>query len=255
MLARTFMRLCALEALRPSSLLATNGPWPTIAEQYVSDSRIDPIDDLAGDEAKRPLIGVYTEATSLTKIAQAGPLFHKGEVDLVFEISVVSKFAVDGGQPIIDFCETDGETEAALDALEDEIYQVLHFAPSGALFQNMAKGIAESWESNAHRSGEEEIRLARRTIRARYRMKESYLDPAPTTAPVDLDRLPAALQPIASALNGSTYLTALVLGAARAAYVMPTRVNLNTVGIGMKPQPVTNNPASVQGVAGNLQGT
>ena len=30
---------------------------------------------------------------------------------------------------------------------------------------------------------------------------------------------------------------------------------LNTVGIGMKPQPVTNNPASVQGVAGNLQGT
>lgn len=254
MLARTFLRLCALEALRPSALLATNGPWPTLAEQYVSDSRIDPIDDLAGDEAKRPLIGVYTEATHLAKIAQAGPLLHKAEVDLVFEISVVSKFAVDGGQPIIDFCETDGETESALDALEDEIYQILHFAPSGALFRQMAKGIAESWESTAHRSGEEEIRLARRAIRSHWRMKESYLDPAPVTAPADLARVPAALQPIANALNGSTYLTALVLGAARAAYVMPTRVNLGTVGFTTAPQPGTNNPAPVQSVAGNLQG-
>jgi len=254
MLARTFFRLCALEALRPSALLASNTGWPTLAGKFVSDSRIDPIDDITDGTEQRPLIGVYTEATHLAKIAQTGPVIHKAEVDLVLELSVVSKFAIDGGQPIIDYCESDGQTEGALDVLEDQVYQILHFAPSGALFRQMGKGIAETWESTAHRSGEEAIRLAKRTVRAHYRMKESYLDPAPVTAPVDLARVPAALQPIATALNGSTYLTALVLGVARAAYVMPTRVDLDTVGVATTPQPATNNPAPVQSSVGNLQG-
>jgi hypothetical protein len=254
MLARLFFRLCALEALRPSALLASDTGWPTLAGKFVSDSRIDPIDDITDDTERRPLIAVYTEATHLDKIAQAGPILHKPDVDLVLDISVVSKFAVDGGQPIIDYCETDGQTEGTLDVLESQIYDVLHFAPSGALFRRMAKGIAENWESTPHRSAEEAIRLARREIRARFCMKETFLNPAPATAPTDLARLPAALQSVAAALNGSTYLADLVLGAARSAFVMPTAVNLNSVGLTMAPQPGTNNPAPVQGTADNLQG-
>jgi hypothetical protein len=254
MLARAFFRLCALEALRPSALLVADGPWPTLAGKYVSDSRIDPIDDLGGDESKRPMIVVYTEATRLGKIAQAGPMLHKADVDLVFEISVASMMSPDGESPDLFYCESDGQTEAKLDALESQIYEVLHFAPSGALFRRMGKGMAESWHSEAHRSGEEDVRLARRRITASFRMRESYLDPAPSSTPADLARLPAALQPIAQGLDGSTYLTALVLALARATFAMPQRVPLNGVGITAAPQPGVAGTSPVQATANNLQG-
>src|SRR3954452_1792799 len=111
MLARAFLRICALEALRPSALLAADTGWPTLAGKYVCDSRIDPIDDDLASDERRPLIAVYSEDGHLTKVAQAGPIFYKGMVDLVFELSVVSKFAADGqAEPIIDYADTDAAT-------------------------------------------------------------------------------------------------------------------------------------------------
>lgn len=253
MLAREFLRLTALEALRPSALLASNGPWPTLAGAYVSDSRIDPIDDLNAEE-KRPLIGVFTEGTSLSKIAQAGPTFYKGEVDLVLEISVVANFSVEG-EVIVDYADTDASVEATLGVLEEQIYHALHFGPSGALFRQMVKLPFDEWHSTIkHRSGEESIRLAARTIRARIRVKESCYDPAPVAPPADFDRLPASLKAIAAQLGPSTYLHELALGMARMAPAMPTRVDLNTVGITAAPQPGVSDTVPVQGTANNLQG-
>jgi hypothetical protein len=253
MLAREFLRLTALEALRPSSLLASNGPWPTLAGRYVSDSRIDPIDDLDPEE-RRPLISVYTEASSLAKIAQAGPQFYKGEVDLVFELSVVASFNVDG-EVIVDYADTDAAIETTLGVLEEQIYHALHFGASGALFRQMSKLPFDEWHSNIkHRSSEESIRLAARTLRARIRVKESCYDPAPASSPTDLDRLPASLKAIALQLGESTYLHELALGMARMAPVMPTRVDLNAVGITAAPQPGEADTASVEGSADNLQG-
>ncbi|WP_316215040.1 hypothetical protein [Bradyrhizobium sp. SZCCHNR2035] len=253
MLAREFLRLTALEALRPSALLPTNGPWPTIAGTYVSDSRIDPFDDLTDDE-KRPLIAVFTENSSLSKIAQAGPSFYKGEVDLVFEISVVANFHQDG-EVIVDYADTDAAVEASLGVLEDQIYHALHFGPTGALFRQMVKLPFEEWHSTIkHRSGEENIRLAARTVRGRIRVKEACYDPAPVSPPADFDRLPAALKAIATQLGASTYLQDLALGMARAASVMPTRVNLDAVAIKAAPQPGVTGTVPVQASADNLQG-
>lgn len=251
MLARTFFRLCALEALRPSALLATDGPWPTRGGKYVLDSRIDPIDQSLAAGDLRALVAVYTEGTRISQISKAGPLYHDVHCDLVFEIAVVTNFATEGGEVLIDFCETDGQTEAALDTLEAQIYDVLGSAPSGRLFRDMAKGVAESWHSEPRRSSEEELKLARRKITAVYRLKETYLAAPAATAPVDLARLPPSLRTIAAALDGSTYLSDLVLGVARSAYVMPTRVPLDSVVFTATP---TNAPAPVQSSANNLQG-
>lgn len=255
MLARNFLRLAALEALRPSSLLASNGPWPTLAGLYVSDSRIDPIDDLNPEE-KRPLIGVYTEGSSLGKIAQAGPQFYRGEVDLVFELSVVASYAVDGeSEPIVDYADTDAAIETTLGVLEEQIFHALHFGASGALFRQMVKLPFDEWHSNVkHRSSEESIRLAARTLRARIRVKESCYDPAPLVSPTGFDRLPASLKAIAVQLGESTYLHELALGMARMAPVMPTRVDLESVGITAAPQPGEADTAPVEGSADNLQG-
>lgn len=255
MLAREFLRLTALEALRPSALLAADGPWPTIAGKYVSDSRIDPIDDLNAEE-KRPLVGVYTGDSSLDKIAQAGPRFYQGDVELIFEVSVVASYPAEGSEVIVDYADTDAAVETSLGVLEEQIFHALHFGPSGALFRQMVKLPFTQWHSKIKsRSGEEDIRLARRTLEARICVKESCYDPAPVTVPTDFDRLPSGLKAIATQLGTSTYLHDLALGMARLAPVMPTRVNLNTVAVTAAPQPGVTGTAPVQGSADNLQGS
>jgi hypothetical protein len=62
------------------------------------------------------------------------------------------------------------------------------------------------------------------------------------------------LKTIATQLGPSTYLHDLALGMARMAPVMPTRVNLNTVGITTAPQPGVSDTVPVSGTAANLQG-
>jgi len=238
MLSRAFLRICALEALRPSALLATDTGWPTLAGKYVSDSRIDPIDDDLASDERRPLIAVYSEDGHLSKIAQAGPVFYKGFVDLVFELSVVSRFAADGqAEPIIDFADTDAATEAQLDALEDQVFWCLHYSPTGRMFRQMSKLPFEEWGSMPHRSGEESVKLARRTVRAKIRVADACYLADVATVPADLDRLPPGLKAIADQLGGSTYLATLALGLARSASVMPPRVNLLSVAGTLPPQP------------------
>ena len=240
MLARAFLRICALEALRPTALLAADAGWPTLAGKYVSDSRIDPIDDDLSSDERRPIVAVYSEDGHLKKVAQAGPVFYSGEVDLVFEISVVSKFPVDGQEPVIDYADTDAATEAQLDALEDQIFWCLHYSPTGKLFRQMSKLPFDEWHSTPHRSGEEAIKLAKRTVRAKIRVKETCYIADTATALTGLDRLPPQLQDIASQLGGSTYLADLALGLARTASVMPIRVDLLGVAGTIAPMPGVN---------------
>jgi hypothetical protein len=254
MLARDFLRLTALEALRPSALLASNGPWPTQAGLYVADSRIDPMDDVNDDE-KRPLIGVYTEGSSLVKVAQNGPVFYKGECEIVFELSVVANYPGANGETVVDFADTDAAVETTLGVMEEQIIHALHYGPTGALFRKMVKLPFDEWHSTVKsRSGEEDIRMARRTVRGRIHVRETMYNPAPVTTPVDFDRLPTGLQSIAEALGASTYLHDLALGMARLAPVMPLRSDLTGVGITAKPQPGANGTMPVQSAANNLQG-
>jgi hypothetical protein len=254
MLARAFLRICTLEAIRPSALLAADAGWPTIAGKYVSDSRMDPIDDDLASDERRPLIAVYSEDSHVSKIAQGGPIFYKGLVDLVFEISVVGKYATDASaEPVVDFADTDGATEAQLDALEDQIFWCLHYSPTGKLFRQMSKLPFEEWTSVPHRSGEEAIKLARRTVRAKIRVADAcYLADVKTT-PADLDRLPLQLKAIADQLGGSTYLAELALGLARTASVLPPRVDLKSVAGTVPPKVGAAIPAPLA-VSINLQG-
>ncbi|WP_315806972.1 MULTISPECIES: hypothetical protein [unclassified Bradyrhizobium] len=233
MLARAFLRWCALEALRPSQLLAAGGPWETSAGDNVFDSRIDPIDDLDPTEPL-PVITVFTEDTKLTKIAQSGPLFYKGAVDLTFEIGCVAKFqAADSDQLILDYADTDLALEAKLDAIEEQIKFCLISSPHGVLFRKMAKGVPEHWESTAKRGGEEAYRLARRHMTVTCNLKDYVFEGAPDAQRANLLRLPPALQDIAAALtsNGSTYFASAILGVAKAMPQMPVRTNLAGVSI------------------------
>lgn len=236
MLARTFVRLCALEALRPSAKLASDGPWPTLGKAYVYDSRLDPMDDVAETE-RRPVVAVYTEENDLERIAQAGPLFYRSAVNLVFEASVIATDRDDEASPFVPgIAITDAELEASLDVFEDQIFHALHYGPSGALFRRMVKMPFLSWQSHPLRASQEAVRLAARTIRARIDIKEFCYAAAPASPQQGLDRLPSGLKEIAAALDGSTYLASIAAGVAVAAPTMPTRLPLESVGVTVDPR-------------------
>jgi hypothetical protein len=153
---------------------------------------------------------------------------------------------------IVDFADTDAAIEATLGSLEEQIFFCLHFAPSGKLFREMVKLPFDSWTSEPHRSGEESIRIARRTIRAKIRVKETCYVAAPESVATGLARLPPALQGIAERLGPSSYLADLALGMARVASQMPVRTPFENVAVSLMAQPGTAPPLS--GDFNNLQG-
>ncbi|MCB1452398.1 MAG: hypothetical protein KDJ43_02035, partial [Rhizobiaceae bacterium] len=166
-------------------------------------------------------------------------------------LSVVQQFSADGG-PVVDFADTDAASEAQLDALEEQVFFCLHGGPTGSLFRKMVKLPFAEWVSSVQRSGEEAIRIARRTLRGRIRVKESCYDAAPATMPAGLDRLPAGLREIAQALGVSTYLADLARGVAAATPVMPLRVPIDRVGLTLAPQPGVSDTKPIEASADNL---
>jgi hypothetical protein len=140
--------------------------WPTLAGKYVSDSRIDPIDDDIKSDERRPLIGSIPRMGISPRSRKPARCFTRASSISCLRFPWWRNSPVDGGaEPIIDFADTDAATEAQLDALEDQIFWCLHYSPTGNLFRQMAKLPFDEWTSTPHRSGEEAIKLARRTMR------------------------------------------------------------------------------------------
>jgi hypothetical protein len=254
MLARTFLRICALEALRPSTLIAADGPWPTLAGKFVYDSRLDPIDDLSEDEV-RPIAVIFTEEDNLDRFAQHGPILYASTVDLVIEISTIGKARADDGEYAPGYAYLDPEIEAELDLLEHQIFWHLHFGPTGALFRKMAKLPLADWQSLPDRSSEEKVRLAKRTIRAKVPLRELCYEAAPLAPPTGLDRLPTLLAEIGAALSDTSAVRKLVDALAGGSPVAATRVDLETVGLSIDAHGTTGaaGAGDVEASADNLQ--
>ena len=136
-LGRTFLRLAACAALRNQ----------TMAGERVYDSRIsasDPvtafpeIDEIAGS------IGVYTEQDSgdALSASNGGPPF-RPEVELIFEIAMQARVALDDGEWAIARPETDDQLEATLDLIESQIELALFRRQSTAAvaFRKMTKQV------------------------------------------------------------------------------------------------------------------
>jgi hypothetical protein len=241
MLARTFLRLCALEAVRPSSLLGVASPaWPTDAKDFVFDSRLDPLERLEPEQYQKAIV-VYTDNENLDQIAQAGPVLYNSIVDLVFELSVVAKLR-NGEEYVVGLAETDSELEAELDAVEQQIYFALHYGATGALFRKMSRLPFKDWQSHRMASSEEGPRLAMRSIRTKVRLAALAYDPTPAAPLVGLARLPEPLTAIVAQLGESTYLYKLAAAIAAATPTMPVTTPLKTIAI-------TATPADPQGVA------
>jgi hypothetical protein len=258
-LSRTALRLTAMEALRPSAIVlaGTAGPWPTLAAQYVFDSRLDPIGDLKDDE-RRPVVVIYTDDDSGDAGQKAGGPPFKRDVDLMFEISVAAMVTDDGatyapGTPL-----TDGELEASLDLLEAQIRFSLMYAPCGVLWRNLTGRRVTSIHSAPKRTSEESARLAMRTLRLKTTIPDDDYVAAPATALTGNDRLPEPLKSVIAALASGSYGAALGAGLAPPAPQMPVATPLQTVTFDMQPSappaPLDDTKPQINFEADNLQG-
>jgi hypothetical protein len=229
-MALTLLRRTIIEALRPSALLGSPASLPTLARQNVFDSRLEPIDDIAPTD-RVPCIVVYTESDEQKKIAQGGPQLYAGYVDLVFELSFVAMAPTNDPNVFeATYPVTDAQLESALDTLREQVWQILHAAPSGALFRKMVKLPADEWRAHRQASTEENARIAFRTIKARFCLREYCYEAAPYQAQTGLDQLPPALAAIAKALPADSEGAKIMTGVADFAPRMPIATPLNTVG-------------------------
>ena len=191
-LARACLRLSAVAALRGF----------TLAETRVCDSRIGAIDGLKPDERK-PVIAVYTEdqAGEALSTQNGGPPF-KPSVDLVFEISVVEA-QFDDQDVITDivFPTTDGELEATLDTLEQQIRTILFedvTKPLSNLFRR-AFLRAHHYQSLRFREEAKGIRLAYRYVIVKLEVADEPVLVAYDSRLSGLDLLPKTFREIAHA--------------------------------------------------------
>lgn len=255
-LARLALRLATMEGLQPAGSLAADGPWPTLAGKYVFDSRIEPIEDLLPGE-DRPIVCVYTEHDD-GKAGQArgGPPFLL-TVDLVFELSVIVKIASEGDPTtfVVGEPETDPELEASLDLLEAQIKFALLFGPTGEIWRHISKRRVHNPRSAAHRTSEEGVRLARRTVTWKVEVNDDCFDPVPTAVPTGNEILPHPLRYLASVLPANSHGAKIIAGliAEPTAPVMPVATPLESVTLNVSVvNPSTDLPPSAPNIVGEV---
>ena len=137
-IGRTFLRLAACAALRNR----------TMAGERVYDSRISAIDPVTAfpniDEISGS-IGVYTEQDSGDALSKnnGGPPF-RSEVELIFEIAMQARVALENGDWAIARPETDDQLEATLDLIESQVELAIfrHQTPVAVAFRKMAKQVS-----------------------------------------------------------------------------------------------------------------
>jgi hypothetical protein len=233
-LARTALRLATMEALAPTVCLNGAAPWPTLAGKHVFDSRLDPLEDLNPHESL-PVVCVYTDhEEDYAGQKKGGPPFRQ-VVDLVFEISVVARVPSDADPQVFELAypETDAEMEASLDLLEAQIKFVLLYHPGGKIWQDVTGRKVTDPRSVPHRSSEEGVRLARRTVTWKVEIPEDCFDPAPIVNPTGLDRLPQKLRGVIKALAATSYGAKIGQGLALGAPVMPLAQPLGKILSGL----------------------
>jgi hypothetical protein len=215
-LARTALRLAALNALKGSSPTA----GPTIACNRFYDSRISDFSPETYPDDAKPTVIVLTDEDDGDALSEqnGGPPFRR-KIKLVFEFAMVQGFDVDvahGGTEFVPgYPATDAEHEASLDLLEFQIMRRLAYdpAPGSVLFRN----ITRSWKHDCHRQVLDEtgVKIAARVLTLETEVTDDQVKVYRTTEtlPTGLDVLPEPLRTVAKSLpvgsNGRAICTAI----------------------------------------------
>jgi hypothetical protein len=259
-LYRTALRLATLEALRPTALLGTQSPaWPTLAADWVFDSRIDPLEDsLIRAGSTRAAIAVYTDGDlGYAGQHRGGPPFRR-IVDLCFDISQIA-WQPSGDNPdeyVAGIPLTDAELEAELDRIESEISFALLYAPSGKIWRQLTGRMVTDPRTTPHRDSEEGARLAWRSLSWKVQVPDDRFEGLPLAPLVGLERLPEPLRSVAAQLMDSSYGAAISAALGLTMPTMPVGTPLTTVTLNSEILPPEGHHTGTSNVAGevNLEG-
>jgi len=254
-LYRTALRLATLEALRPTAQLTAQTPvWPTLAADWVFDSRIDPLeDDLIRQGKPRAAIAVYTDGDlGYGSQHRGGPPFRR-VVDLCFDISQIAWQPAEGepGQYVAGIPLTDAELEAELDRIESEIGFALLYAPVGKIWRHLTGNMVTDPRTTPHRDSEEGARLAWRSMVWKVQVPDDAFDALPLKNPVGLNRLPQPLRGVAEQLIDTSYGVAIAQALGLTMPTMPIAVPLKTVTIGQEIVPPGQQRTGTPNVSGS----
>ena len=245
MLARTALRLAAIEALAPAAAVASGAPLPTIAGPRVYDSRQQPLD--AVDEIEGlPILIVYTENQEFLPYGTGTTRPDNTTVTLIIEIMIAAKALVtiampDGSTQDVGTLDTpimEGPQEALLDLLEATVRRrldgVFDVDAQTQLFRKVCGGFKHVHSIPA-RDDTRTVRFAARTLTFEAKVVMDQW-PAPSlspSSPTGFDALPEPLKSVAKALPSSSpgfAICTLLAGAiVRPAALTP----LSTISIGM----------------------
>lgn len=120
---RTALRLATLAALTNGGEADEDGNWPTLADDYVYDSRRDMINDVQ-ERLRRPVIVIRTDDDRRRQPDNSRLQLRERAVSLVLEISVVTARKEEDNW-ILSWPQTDPALEAILDMLEYQIENAL----------------------------------------------------------------------------------------------------------------------------------
>lgn len=229
-LGRTFLRLAACAALRNQ----------TMAGERVYDSRISAIDPVTAfpniDEISGS-IGVYTEQDSGDALSanNGGPPF-RPEVELIFEIAMQARIALENGEWAIARPETDDQLEATLDLIESQIELALFRmqTPASVAFRKLTKQVA-SKSSIRFTDPAASSKLAMRYVTYKVEVHDPEIDIHNTTA-AGFYRLPPEWRVVAESFPEGSREFDMAYAIASALVVDPVPALLR-VGATVKPTP------------------
>lgn len=143
MLSAEAARLAAIEVLCPTSSLAANADYPTLAGRNILDSRSTALQDLDQDREYTPTVALHTRSST---VARRGDAADAADSECSTEIEIVCELAVaardEGGPDYADaMAGDDPDARLVLAALTSQVRNLLEFSQSGFLFRETIIGV------------------------------------------------------------------------------------------------------------------
>lgn len=205
-LARTALRLAALEALAPFAMQGeASPPWPTMAGARVSDSQIEVVAETDA-ERRMPLIVVFADEAKTEGLGTALDATFEGagreKVTLAFEIMVPGVIRHDAETEILPFAGTDAMAEGFLDMVEEQIRQRIADARTSKPLCLVLDRIEEI-TSTPWRDPDLDIRLSARRVEFTCIVRQGGRWPEPSAS--GLEALPSPLREVSQELPDGSY--------------------------------------------------
>jgi hypothetical protein len=203
-LSHLALRIAVIEALAPAAQYAAGTPvWPTLAQGRVVDSQIES-EPATEQEARTPLIVVYTDDAKREGYGSAPDAVIDGRetVTLALEILVPVLVEVQPGVPqVLPAAATDARAEAWLNLISQQVGETLDRARMDGVLRHVLITFAKV-ESRPWTDAQTSLRLSARRIEFECLVRAATkLKPGLT----GLDRLPSPLSEVAKELPANAY--------------------------------------------------